>query len=91
MVLMTPQAGIIENVVARAVHLAVKNGVELLPMPAEIKKKNGGFAAAGKVLNRVGDSGGSRFDEMRKRRVQEANKAILAQNVNDNVIVINED
>jgi hypothetical protein len=90
MQLMTPQAVIIKNIIQRAVHLAVKNGVQMAPVERKNKNK-GGFSVAGKALNRVGDTGGSRFDEIRKQRVDAAKTAKNSANIQDNAVVVNED
>lgn len=84
---MTPQAGIIENVVERATHLIQKSGQELNPV--QIKSKNNKkLAAAGKVLQKVGDSGGKRFDDIRKQRADKAKSAILPDNIQANTVVV---
>jgi hypothetical protein len=86
---MTPQASIIENVVKRAVHLAVKSGVNMSDMTP--KSMSRGLNRAGKILSTVGNSGGNRFDAIRKKRVENAKSAILASNVLDNAAIMYEE
>ncbi|KAL3901034.1 MAG: hypothetical protein SGCHY_000912 [Lobulomycetales sp.] len=90
LVLMTPQASIIENVVYRAVHLVEKSGQAINPLVPKMTNK--GIVAAGKILSKVGDTGGGRFDDTRRRRAEKANSmAVAGGNVLHHAVIIDEE